>query len=66
MNAVKDFKGTCHCGAVRFTVRLTDGLRSARRGTKRVANIPLCGLWRFAELQLHELARSEFSEARQQ
>jgi hypothetical protein len=33
MDAVIDFKGTCHCGAVRFTVRLTDGLRSARRCT---------------------------------
>jgi len=25
--------GRCHCGAVRFTVRLTDGLRTARRCT---------------------------------
>ena len=26
-------KGACHCGAVRFTVKLTDGFRSARRCT---------------------------------
>jgi hypothetical protein len=32
-DAVMDFKGACHCGAVRFSVRLTDGLRSARRCT---------------------------------
>src|SRR5258708_20724314 len=25
--------GACHCGGVRFTARLTDGLRSARRCT---------------------------------
>jgi hypothetical protein len=25
--------GACHCGTVRFTVRLTDGLRTARRCT---------------------------------
>ena len=33
MDAVIDLKGACHCRAVRFTVRLTDGLRSARRCT---------------------------------
>lgn len=34
MNAATDlFDGACHCGAVRFTARLTDGLRSARRCT---------------------------------
>lgn len=26
-----DFEGACHCGEVRFTVHLSDGLRSARR-----------------------------------
>ncbi len=26
-----DWDGACHCGAVRLRVRLTDGLRSARR-----------------------------------
>ncbi|MBK1793684.1 GFA family protein [Devosia sp. WQ 349] len=26
-------KGACHCGAVQFTVKLTDGLRTARRCT---------------------------------
>lgn len=25
------YKAACHCGTVRFTVKLTDGLRSARR-----------------------------------
>ena len=29
----EEFKGACHCAGVRFTVRLTDGLRSARRCT---------------------------------
>ena len=29
----KDYEGACHCGAVRFRVRLPDGLRSARRCT---------------------------------
>jgi hypothetical protein len=33
MDVVMDFKGACHCGAVRFTVKLTDGLRSALRCT---------------------------------
>jgi len=28
---VKELDGACHCGAVRFHVRLKDGLRSARR-----------------------------------
>jgi hypothetical protein len=28
---VKELSGACHCGAVRFRVRLTDGLRTARR-----------------------------------
>jgi hypothetical protein len=28
MDAVIAFKGACHCGAVRFTVQLTDGLRA--------------------------------------
>jgi hypothetical protein len=28
-----DWIGGCHCGAVRFRVRLSDGLRSARRCT---------------------------------
>jgi hypothetical protein len=28
-----DWTGVCHCGAVRFRVRLSDGLRSARRCT---------------------------------
>jgi hypothetical protein len=31
MDAGMDFKAACHCGAVRFTVELTDELRSARR-----------------------------------
>jgi hypothetical protein len=30
---IDPINGACHCGAVRFTVRLTDGLRSARRCT---------------------------------
>lgn len=25
------YQATCHCGAVRFTLRLTDGVRTARR-----------------------------------
>ncbi len=34
MNAdIKEIGGACHCGAVRFHVRLTDGLRTARRCT---------------------------------
>ena len=34
MNAATDLiDGACHCGGVRFTVRLTDGLRSALRCT---------------------------------
>jgi hypothetical protein len=28
-----EMKGACHCGTVRFTVRLKDGLNSARRCT---------------------------------
>jgi hypothetical protein len=28
---VTELDGSCHCGAVRFHVRLTDGLRTARR-----------------------------------
>lgn len=28
---MKEANGACHCGAVRFHVRLADGLRSARR-----------------------------------
>src|SRR5690349_14839714 len=28
--AIDPVNGACHCGAVRFTARLTDGLRSAR------------------------------------
>lgn len=28
-----EIDGACHCGAVRFTVKLTDGLRTARRCT---------------------------------
>ncbi|MEI9963558.1 MAG: GFA family protein [Caulobacteraceae bacterium] len=27
----RDYDGACHCGAVRFHVRLSDGLRTARR-----------------------------------
>ena len=30
---VTEIDGACHCGAVRFHVRLTEGLRSARRCT---------------------------------
>lgn len=30
---VSEIDGQCHCGAVRFRVRLSDGLRSARRCT---------------------------------
>lgn len=30
---VKEVDGACHCGTVRFHVRLADGLRSARRCT---------------------------------
>jgi hypothetical protein len=30
---VEDIDGACHCGAVRFRVRLSDGLHSARRCT---------------------------------
>ena len=30
---IEQISGACHCGAVRFTVKLTDGLRSARRCT---------------------------------
>ncbi|HEY1726401.1 MAG TPA: GFA family protein [Steroidobacteraceae bacterium] len=33
MNAAIDFAGSCHCAAVRFSVRLADGLRSVRRCT---------------------------------
>jgi len=34
MSAANDLiKGSCHCGGVQFTVKLTDGLRSARRCT---------------------------------
>ena len=29
----KEIDGACHCGAVRFRVRLTDGLNTARRCT---------------------------------
>jgi hypothetical protein len=29
----REIDGACHCGAVRFHVRLSDGLRSARRCT---------------------------------
>jgi hypothetical protein len=28
---ITETRGTCHCGAVRFTVKLSDGLRTARR-----------------------------------
>jgi hypothetical protein len=31
--AVEPINGACHCGAVQFTVRLADGLRTARRCT---------------------------------
>lgn len=30
---IDEIDGTCHCGAVRFHVKLADGLRSARRCT---------------------------------
>ena len=30
---VEPIDGSCHCGAVRFRVKLTDGLRTARRCT---------------------------------
>jgi hypothetical protein len=30
---IAELNGACHCGAVRFRVRLTDGLHSARRCT---------------------------------
>jgi len=30
---IDEIDGACHCGAVRFHVRLSDGLRSARRCT---------------------------------
>lgn len=30
---IKEIEGACHCGAVRFHVRLPEGLRSARRCT---------------------------------
>ena len=30
---ITEIDGACHCGAVRFNVRLTEGLRSARRCT---------------------------------
>jgi len=30
---VEQLKGTCHCGTVRFHVKLTDGLNTARRCT---------------------------------
>ena len=30
---LKEFDAACHCGAVRFHVRLTDGLHTARRCT---------------------------------
>ena len=34
MNTLTDLlNGACHCGAVRFTARLTDGFRSVRRCT---------------------------------
>ena len=28
---ISEFNGACHCGSVRFRVRLTDGLHTARR-----------------------------------
>jgi hypothetical protein len=31
--AIGPINGACHCAGVRFTARLTDGLRSARRCT---------------------------------
>ncbi len=33
----QDYEGACHCGTVRFRVRLSEGLRSARR-----CNCTLC------------------------
>lgn len=30
---IEEIEGACHCGTVRFHVRLTDGLRTARRCT---------------------------------
>ena len=30
---IREIGGACHCGAVRFRVRLSDGLRTARRCT---------------------------------
>ncbi len=30
---IKEAEGACHCGTVRFRVRLSDGLHSARRCT---------------------------------
>ncbi len=30
---IKEIDGSCHCGAVRFHVKLTDGLHTARRCT---------------------------------
>ena len=30
---IKEANGTCHCGSVRFRVKLSDGLHSARRCT---------------------------------
>lgn len=30
-NSSENLQGSCHCGAVRFQVRLTDGLNTARR-----------------------------------
>ena len=30
---IKEAEGACHCGTVRFRVRLSDGLRTARRCT---------------------------------
>jgi hypothetical protein len=36
---VSELNGACHCGAVRFRVHLSDGLRSARR-----CNCSICSL----------------------
>jgi hypothetical protein len=36
---VSELNGACHCGAVRFRVRLSDGLRSGRR-----CNCSICGM----------------------
>ena len=33
MDDASDVNGACHCGTVRFRVRLTDGVRTARRCT---------------------------------